>query len=42
MEIVKEKQAYLAPNSKSIIVEYQGIICESPTEPINPGTGHDW
>ena len=36
------KQNYKKPTSKVIKIEYQGIICESPTEPINPGSGHDW
>lgn len=36
------KQNYEKPALKDIQIEYQGIICESPTEPINPGTGHDW
>lgn len=36
------KQKYEKPASKIITFDYQGIICESPTEPINPGSGHDW
>ena len=36
------KILYEKPFVKVINVEFQGIICQSNLEPIEPGDEHDW
>ena len=36
------KRQYVSPLTAVYAIEYQGVLCESNTEPIDPGSGHGW
>lgn len=38
------RDIYERPYSKAILIDFQGIVCESPgnLEPIEPGEEHEW
>ena len=39
----KEKQTYLSPETETLVVRFEGVICSSPTgEQINPNSNWDW
>lgn len=36
------KESYEKPYAKAMEFEFQGIVCQTNLEPINPGDEHEW
>lgn len=42
MNAAQKKTRYQLPQMEIVEIELNNMICESNTEPIDPGTGHEW